>query len=221
MTTRQTLERIARNANIPEMEIQELLREWENDHNAATTLRKYIEPGTSNLNLAVPFFPVYNEILVAAASQVIINIPSNANHLFFIGAGRTDHTGSTGELMLLQFNGDTASNYRHNGAGVLDNVASKYQNLDFTGIIVGNWATADADADTCGSFFCFIPHIKSQFWKSTIATRGLSANAANGMVAHIDYGMWESVSPIESMRLYGDGGGNIIAGSALTVLGMT
>ena len=134
MTTRQTLERIARNANIPEMEIQELLREWENDHNAATTLRKYIEPGTSNLLLPLPIEAIYSEKFAVDTASLTLQISSSFQHLMVIGSGRTTTTGSTAENIYLQLNADTAANYDIETMYRLDNVAGGNQNLAMTAL---------------------------------------------------------------------------------------
>lgn len=217
------LAKMASGQRLQQVEINNL-RLWGNQAETISNFVKGIQsPDGEILSTRVPFpfDPIYSVVLSENASEIKVNIPSKYNHLFFIGGGRTTYTSSSGELMIMQFNGDTGSNYKHTGEGVANASQTEYQNLNITGIIAGNWATATADAGTSGSFFCFIPHIRSPFWKSTLNLRGGYYTAAGGMVAMMDSGIWENTSPITSIRFFGESGtSSILAGSSISVYGL-
>lgn len=172
-------------------------------------------------NLSLPFEPLYSNVLTSPISNIEVPILGSYNHLILTGNGRTDSGTGYAEGAMIQFNGDTGSNYMHTGEGRLNNVTSGYQNTSYTSAIIGNFTTANALTNSVGGFFAFIQNIGSGFWKSFSTIYGLSnAGAGASLYTIVNFGVWKSTNKITSLNLVTETGSNIVPGSIISIYGI-
>ena len=203
MLTRTIVEKIARSAGLSEMEVQEYAREWERDRAAASVLRRYIEPGTSNLNIPLPFVPIQSEVLVEDVADLTVQIPSTFKHLLVVGQGRVNGTGGQdAAYVYAQFNGDTGANYYEGYIYQEATVLAAYEETGNTGFSVSYLVADGQPAGYCGSFFCFIPHYNSGYYKGILTFDGVGTNA--GTYNSLYTGGWYNTSPVSSIRTFPD-----------------
>jgi hypothetical protein len=171
----------------------------------------------NTLNIAFPFFPIYSEILTKNTSSITIPVPSNANHLFCIGAGRC--SGATFfETINGTFNGDTGTNYNWNSIVGVNTTPTAVQNKNQSAFPWGYFEAASSTSGAQSSFFAFIPHIRSGFWKTVIVIGGLPEYSATDMVAGLTASHWRSTEVIQSITIT-PASSTILAGSLFSLFG--
>jgi len=123
---------------------------------------------------------------------------------------------SSGQSMLYQFNGDTASNYsltimKGNGTSA---TSDRRSNINYQ--LVAGW---DAGLPTSSSFataIVNIPNYSNTTINKTSVARG--SNAAGGDVT-ATINLWRNTSAITSIKIY-SGIGNLNTGSTFTLYGI-
>lgn len=212
-------EKIANNARLTPQELQFLRR------SAVETQQRnsFVSSVTSASNqLIVPqaFFFIYSEILQANKTSITVNIPSNANHLLILGSVRTDRA-AYNDGFIGRFNGDSGANYRegYNGAQNTTQVAGQTAGQTFFGISVTTGASATSNS--FGGFFLFAPHIRSSVWKQTLRLSGTSEYSATDMLNLFSSCHWQNTSPVETVTFSSENSANLLAGSLISVLGIS
>ena len=169
--------------------------------------------------LDLPFVPIYSNVLEQDTLSITIQIPSNYNHLFLMGAGRTTFAGYN-DAIIGTFNDDSGANYRHQYDGAQNTTQLAAQATGRTSFIFGDFTGTSASSGAQGSFFSFIPHISGGFWKTIISLRGISQWSATDLVNIFYTAHWENTSRITSIKVSSANGANLLAGSLFSVLGI-
>lgn len=173
----------------------------------------------NTLNIPFPFFPVYSEVLATDTASLTIKIPSGYKHILFIGSGRLVSSASYGELIKVQFNGDTGSNYVYayisgNGAGA----AIAYNGSDSADHVrFGSFTGSSAAADSVSSFWAFVQNYGStSFHKNfnSLSNRETDVLGHNNIEIHT--GAWKSNAAIQSVTIT-PVAGSFAAGSAISI----
>lgn len=165
-----------------------------------------------------PFERIYSETFFEAVSEVNILVPSFYNALLFSLIARSDEADTTTPARM-QFNGDTASNYRfiYGGASISGGMGGA-SDVNDTSVHIGGLPGANSPANACGAYFYYMPAVRSSFFKVTISFGGAFQDT-NELITRHYFSVWESTAPIESMRLYPETG-NFAAGTSITMFGV-
>ena len=175
------------------------------------------------LNVPVPFFPIYSEVLQKDMASLTIPIPGGYKHLLIFANGRVNGTGGAAAASIfIRFNNDTGSNYmwsvegQYNGGNVLSQDTS-----DPSGILCAFVADGSA-AGHSGSTFSFVPHYASSFYKYCMSLNAYT-EAAKTYNTYFE-AAWLNTSPIVSITLLPDTttypSALIVAGSLISVYGI-
>ena len=209
--------KIATQKKLSAQELQDLDRIMTETQQRNSQVANYIS-ADNKLTLDFPLLPIYSEVLTVDTASLTITIPGGYRHILFIGSGRCT-AASYGELLNVQFNGDTGSNYVYafisaNGAGA----AIAHNGSDSaTAVRFGSFSAASAPAGTVSSFWSFIQdYTSSTFHKNfnSLSNRETDVLGHNNIELHT--GAWKSNAVIESVKIT-PASGSLAAGSALTV----
>ena len=166
---------------------------------------RYSPPGSLTL--------ISDQLLAASVASVSFpNIPQGFNHLRLVMAARTDRAANYGQVNCT-FNGDSGANYTFKGPNQGSGIAASSFEL-------GDIAGASAPAGYVGCTDLLIPnYAQTSLFKSWagIANWQDGTDNANGLVT----GTWLSTAAITSLALVVAGGSNFIAGSRVTLYGMS
>ncbi len=215
MLTRQTIEKLARGAGLSEIEAREYGLEWERDHAAANTVRKYIEAGTTNIKFPLPVEPIFVETLVDDAASITINLPSTFRHLLILGSGRTTGAGTSADFLLAQYNEDTGNNYINQKLYAINTSLTAARDVSQNDAIIGLLSQGGHPAGNVSSFLTFIPNcVSSTLNKNSLTLASPHFGSFYGFAPN-----WDSLDPIESIQIY-SGADSIAAGSSISVYGI-
>ena len=210
--------KIANNSRLTPQELDELGRFGTETQQRNSFIAGNTTP-QNTLSVPFPFFPIYSEILVADTASLTINIPSGYKHILFIGSGRLVSSASYGELIKVQFNGDTGSNYVYayisgNGAGA----AIAYNGSDSANHVrFGSFTGSSAAADSVSSFWAFVQNYGStSFHKNFNSLSNRETDVAGHNNIEVHTGAWKSNAAIESVTIT-PVAGSFAAGSALSI----
>jgi len=211
--------KIAKNEQLTPQELDDLSRYGTETQQRNSFLAGNITPA-SLLKIAFPVFPIYSEILEKNTTSILVNIPSNANHLLIMGSVRTNRAASYNDGFIGRFNGDSGGNYRevYDGAQNTTQIAGQTAAQTFFGVSV---TTAEsATAGSFGGFFLFVPHIRSGTWKQTLRISGTSQYGATDMFDIVTSCHWQSTAKIQDITFSSENSADILAGSLLSVYGI-
>lgn len=156
----------------------------------------------------------------AVASIDLTSIPGTFAHLLAVSYVRCD-LAATNNNLLARFNNDSAANYDYQrvyGAAAAASAAETFaQGFAILGGIAGN----TAGANLFSGLITFIPHYAAAVNnKVALSLAALKFGVASGnMQAELNVGFWRSNNAINRISFL-PGGGNLVAGSRVTLYGM-
>jgi len=151
-------------------------------------------------------------LTTTAASITFSNIPQNYTDLKVVASLRANSTQNWGDIT---FNGGgTAISMRHllNNSGSI--ISQSYSPLRFQ---------CNTDSHTAGTFSSAQMYI-TNYTSSTskpISMDGTQENFSSSVGQHIAAGLWASSSAVTSITITPDGGGTFIAGSTVSLYGIS
>lgn len=193
--------KIANNARLTSSELDDLGRFGSEIQSRNSFIAGNVTPGGA-LNVLFPFAPIFSEVLEVAKTSLTIPIPSGYKHLMVIANGRTNLAGQTAEVIRCQFNADAGANYDLEAIYRIDDVSGGGQDLAATGMELGTFAAADADANASGNCFCVIPNYISPFFKASVTLNGAYFTATAGAYIASVFGQWENTSKVSTLTIY-------------------
>ena len=148
-----------------------------------------------------------NTLGSSTATITFSNIPQTYTNLVIIGSG----TAGSSVSFTLQFNGDTGSNYSvtflyGDGSSAVSGRASSQTSISG----MGRLSTVES------SSIINIRNYSNTTTNKTVIGRGGAANSLT--IASV--GLWRSTAAISSVLLRLEGGGNMSAGTTLTLYGI-
>jgi hypothetical protein len=152
-------------------------------------------------------FELIDSTVVGAGgvSQIVFSsIPSEYKHLRIMGSVRTEQSGSSGSALLIQFNGDTGSNYWNhrlymNGATRATDGSSSAGSTPQ----IGNAASDGLDSNLWMPNLIDIVDYRSSVHKNIRSWSGGDWNSAAGYLMYNDV-LWTNTAAITSIRLFHD-----------------
>jgi hypothetical protein len=174
-----------------------------------------------NLIQNFPFMPIYSEVLEIAAPSITVNIPADYKHLLFMGSCRNSNAAAGYVIGAIQFNGDTGANYNYHQIK-FDGVTPAYdtQTAQTFGAFGGS-VTNGSTANWAGSFWGWIPHYNSGFYKSVYSNFICPRPAANLNLLGNFGSEWLSTAKITTVKIICSAGGdNFMAGSSVSIYGL-
>ncbi len=167
--------------------------------------------------LNLPISVISSTVLEKNVSDITIQIPSTYKHLIIMGQGRTTHADYASGIYIA-FNGDHGNNYRTINDGAIG-TAQSAQQWTTTESPVGAFQATYGSSGASGSFFSFVPHINSSFWKSTLTLYSISEYDATNSELQFHASFWKNTSRITSINIIPEAG-EILAGSLISVYGI-
>jgi hypothetical protein len=158
---------------------------------------------------------------VSAASMDFTGLSQLYNHLLFVIHCRSAQNAAT-DTLFMRFNGDSSAIYEvqyQNGLATVSNAAEALTQTGFwAALIPGNTATALR----YGGGQLIAPHYTSAHHKELVSTISAPVGTLTGTVYNYVFtGVWPSASAVTQATFLTSSGGNIAAGSRITVYGMT
>ena len=159
------------------------------------------------------------EVASPVATVTFSSIPQGYTDLKVVYSARVSAASVAPDGLGVQFNGDTASNYKYNqlygtgNSGVGSNAGTTA--FQFGGQLTG----ASATGNTFGNGELYIPNYTSSNYKTSScdsATENNSGQANVNLVANV----WQSTAAITSIKLYDLGSTNFVTGSTFTLYGV-
>jgi hypothetical protein len=148
------------------------------------------------------------------ASVTFSNIPQNYTDLKVVVNARTDRA-SVNDIMLLSFNGSTASF----SARYLEGNGSSAGAYSDQARGFGNAAGANATSNTFGNTELYIPNYAGSTNKSWSGD-GVNETSATAAFSSLFAGLWSSTAAITSIALTGNSS-NFVSGSTFTLYGVS
>ncbi len=215
------LVKIANNARLTPQELDELKRAGNETQQRNSFIAGNTTP-QNQLSVNLPINILFSETLSKDSDDVLVNVSAQFRNILIVGSGRTTLTGATAENIVVQFNGDTATNYDLETMYRLNNVSSGNQNLSINGFAIGTFPTADATANSSGNAFGVFPHIQSTVWKGGTGIGGAYLTGAAGAIVFTDYGIWENTSSVQVIRIFPESSptSKFLAGTSISVYGL-
>jgi hypothetical protein len=152
-----------------------------------------------------------------AADIEFTSIPATYTDLLVKLSGRTT-TGSFPNPTI-QFNGDTASNYKWISVYSSGSGAGSSSSASDTGILFGNLDGSSQTASTFGNSELYIPNYAGSTQKSTSADI-VSENDATQAYSSLYAGLWTGTAAITSIKI-NPGSGNFAQYSTATLYGIS
>jgi hypothetical protein len=150
----------------------------------------------------------------SAASYTFSSIPSTYTDLVLVVAGTTS---VNGEAILMQYNGDTATNYSFTYLyGTGSSAASGRQSSRAYAAL--NWGTAFSSTEQSNAIVTIHNYANSTTYKTCIA-RNNNPNGSSLAGTEAIVSLWRSTAAINSI-LVKSGSGNMNAGFTLTLYGI-
>jgi len=164
--------------------------------------------------------PIADQILGGAAASIdLTSIPSTFAHLLVEVYARSD-TVATVAAFNCRLNNDSGANYDAQNASGVAAAASAGESFAATSIGFPGVPAASAPANVFGGYVIFIPNYATTANnKLILALGGLKTGTATGtLTVDARAGFWRSSAAIN--RLTFTPGGNLVAGSRVTLYGM-
>jgi hypothetical protein len=172
-------------------------------------------------NLALPFEPIYSNVLEQDTTSLVIPVAGNYHHLMIMGQARGNDPANQYVGGYLQFNADTSAlNTNYSFVGVYGDssmgggpfFSAPTYRLYFTSMTAALTA-----ASYSGQFVVFIPHYTSNYYKTMLALTTHRAGAVDS-VSFLS-GRWLDTSPINTVNIVVSSG-MIEKGSLFSVYGI-
>lgn len=144
-----------------------------------------------------------------------VTVPTNYNHLWIFGAGKT--TDTVPNYINAQFNDDTAANYSYQLMQRADTTQSGLQALTQTSAPLGFFINEGLGANYGSGFTSFIPNYNSDQYK-TITTIGNYRNVSFRYALQMT-SFWDNVEPIRKIK-FQCATGDFTNDSTLSVYGL-
>jgi hypothetical protein len=167
--------------------------------------------------MAITYDPIFTQTLGSSASSITFSsIPATFTDLRFVITGHA--TGTNGEIMRIQFNSDTGSNYsatelRATGSSVSSNRFSNTTSMriafmadDFLGATIISTASVDIFSYTGSTN------------KTALGTGSVDANGSGYVTRSV--GLWRNTSAITSITILPASGDVWTAGTTATLYGI-
>jgi hypothetical protein len=157
----------------------------------------------------------------AAANIDLTSISGSYAHLLIVAYLRTDLAGLTGSLGL-QFNGDTTASYDYQQLLGSGSGATSFEQFAQTSARAGSMPAASAIANSFGVSMVFIPHYAGSANNKVALSLGASkvGVTTGSMFVGGWGGFWRSSAAISRITLLSQAGGNLVAGSRVTLYGL-
>lgn len=156
-------------------------------------------------------------ILTGSAASITIAIPAGYNHLQGVFTGRCDASGA--QFLLMQFNGDTGTNYTwqrvtSNVSAVSGaNAGAAVNNME-----VGVVSSATDTANYFGTGTFVVGNVSSSVFK-TVTSDFLGVFSVSNATGGSGGGLWASTAAITSVTIF-SASGNLVAGSSMSIYGL-
>lgn len=158
---------------------------------------------------------ISRQVLGASAASVTFSaIPTTYHHLKLITVARGD-TASTATALLIQFNGDTAANYRSDRENRFGATAGAN-----TGLEIGQITAASLAANYAAMLETLIAdYLNTTFYKNSLSYSHVAVAASPYSYAQNSSGYWLNTAAINQITIF-PVAGNIIAGSTFSLYGI-
>jgi hypothetical protein len=152
-------------------------------------------------------FELIDSTVVGAGgvSQIVFSsIPSTYKHLRIMGSVRTEQSGTGGSALLIQFNGDTGSNY-WNHRLYMNATTKATDGSSSAGSLpqIGNGASDGLDSNLWIPNLIDIVDYRSSVHKNLRSWSGGDWNSTAGYLMYNDV-LWTNTAAITSIRLFHD-----------------
>ena len=164
----------------------------------------------------------HEELTGTATSWTSVTIPSTYDHLHLLVSARTDQSTDYSAL-LMQFNGDSGSNYSYTEFLTFSTFLSVFQATGQTAIGYPMVAGSTNLADTFGIMDVWIPNYTntSLFKQLTCNSAAVNNNATAGnFQSRFTAGMWSNAAAITSITLSVNSGDDFVQYSSFTLYGI-
>lgn len=151
----------------------------------------------------------------AAASYTFSSIPSTYTDLILI---INDGLSSVAQSLLIQFNGDTATNYSVTGLSGDGTSAFSWSVSSTANPNLSNYAKSNTSLET-NVIAQFQNYSNTTTYKSYLS-RANRSSAANSPGVDAIVGLWRSTSAINAIKVFGGSSSNLITGTTLTLYGI-
>jgi hypothetical protein len=151
----------------------------------------------------------------SAAQIEFTSIPQTYTDLVLLASGRTAYASGPDEQILLTLNGST-SNFSSrvlfgNGATANSSTVARF---------AGHFNSSTTTSNTFSNFSVYFPNYSGAANKSYSSDSVYETNATEAFQV-ITAGLWSDTSAITSIRLSGAFSGNLLAGSIVSLYGIT
>lgn len=156
----------------------------------------------------------------SAASVSFSGIPNIYRHLFLRVYGRSSAAGADADTLLVQFNGDTGSNYTWTRDGAAD-AGSTFASgsTSATAVTAGYIAAATSTASYPGFVEMQIPHYTSAAWKKVGWCK--NTGKGGGGVYQANHGFsWNNTAAITDILVKPSGANTFVDGSIVELVGI-
>jgi hypothetical protein len=132
-------------------------------------------------------------------------------------SGATDAAAVSETFLLLQYNGDTGSNYDYQQHGASNTTASASDGNAQTSLQIGRFPGATSGAGTASGISINIYDYSGPFFTTSFSmnNHSLGIGAANRRVT-VFHGSWRSTAPITQIRIFPTSG-NFIPGTIISM----
>jgi hypothetical protein len=151
----------------------------------------------------------------AAASIEFTSIPQTFTDLLLLASGRTNFTGGPDEQMLFSFNASTSDFSSRvlfgNGSTATSSTVARF---------AGHFNSNTTTANSFSNFSVYLPNYSGATNKSYSGDSVYETNATEAFQV-ITAGLWSNTAAITSITLTGNASGSILAGSTVSLYGIT
>ena len=148
-----------------------------------------------------------------------LNNYSDYKHLQIRATGRTNRSANYVDIIKVQLNADTGSNYSEHGLGGNGSAVSSYGLASQTGMPAGRFTAALVAASVFGSFVTEILDFSNSSKNTTI--RGLTGfNDSGDNQVYLHSGAWLNTNAVTSITLLSNSGNSFVSGSRFSLYGI-
>ena len=187
------------------------------------TIQNTTIPGTFGGGVVV--FVRTIELTSTSGTLDFDDIPQTADNLVIVGSVRNDDAGTGNNAMAIRFNNDSTANYdsAYGGYSASGGLSSGVDGSNLSYMRGPSMPDANAPANKFSAFQMFIPEYKkTDRHKSQFAIGYTDVGTGTGdFLSQHSGGTWQSTSAITSIQLYGYNGGDFVAGSKITLYGIS
>ena len=164
----------------------------------------------------------HTELTGATASWDVTSIPSSYDHLLIVASARSDEA-NTLKFLMLNFNGDTGTNYSSTHLYTVSATPASDRDTGGAYMKVGHVTAANVLADSFGTFKCWIPNYANtaNFKQAAVqSSTGGSSISDWYWSLNVDAGLWSSTAAINQVTL-APGLDDFVQYSTFTLYGVT